>query len=373
MDKAVIIFSGFNQRAVIAFIRTLVAVNVPFAIIAKSEKDTIFSTIYKDHVVAVRKSVELVLTDVLNCIKKIKDNLQYKSFVIAPSSENLNRFLLKHKEQTTKYNCEIPLVDISIYENISDKLKFSKLCDNFGIPIPEEISDQHKSKLPFVAKPKNYIAADGNIHNPYLIFNEENKKDFLKNCNPSDFYYQKYLNGRSFYLLFYFSKAGKVHKYSQENKIQQADGKSIIGAISSDIHHSSQFEIYERLLLSLGFHGLLMIEVINVNDKYYMIEANPRFWGPSQLFADAGINLFIPFLKDQALLDMDFQIKESKKEVKYFWFGGIIDNIKRNKNLKYYSIKENELLNELPSWIESDIYRRDDTNKIYSEELFHTW
>ena len=34
-----------------------------------------------------------------------------------------------------------------------------------------------------------------------------------------------------------------------------------------------------------------------------MIEANPRFWGPSQLFVDAGFNLFESFLFDYNIIE----------------------------------------------------------------------
>jgi hypothetical protein len=36
-----------------------------------------------------------------------------------------------------------------------------------------------------------------------------------------------------------------------------------------------------------GFYGLVMIEVKEYDNQFYMIEANPRLWGPSQLILDA--------------------------------------------------------------------------------------
>ena len=34
-----------------------------------------------------------------------------------------------------------------------------------------------------------------------------------------------------------------------------------------------------------------------------MIEANPRFWGPSQFYHDCGIEFFELFLKDYDIID----------------------------------------------------------------------
>ncbi len=76
LNKVIIIFSGFNQRAIIAFLRTLEANKLQYAIIAKSNTDTIFLTNYKDKVIAVRKSVPLVLGDLLKSISVVKNKIK---------------------------------------------------------------------------------------------------------------------------------------------------------------------------------------------------------------------------------------------------------------------------------------------------------
>ena len=40
-ENAFIVFSGYNQRAVIAFLRTLRNCNIPFGVVAKSSEDAI--------------------------------------------------------------------------------------------------------------------------------------------------------------------------------------------------------------------------------------------------------------------------------------------------------------------------------------------
>ena len=63
--KKVIIFSGFNQRAVIAFIRTLEKLSVDYAIIACTKNDTIFKTKYKNKVITTRQVLQLDLNDII--------------------------------------------------------------------------------------------------------------------------------------------------------------------------------------------------------------------------------------------------------------------------------------------------------------------
>lgn len=59
MKRRLIIFSGFNQRAVIALLRTVSKMKVPTAIIAAGNTDTIFATSYAKEVCLVRPTLEL--------------------------------------------------------------------------------------------------------------------------------------------------------------------------------------------------------------------------------------------------------------------------------------------------------------------------
>lgn len=364
-----IIFSGFNQRAIIAFIRTLELNKIQYAIIASSKDDLIFKTAYIDKIFAIRESVSLVLYDILNSIKKVKKFVFADEFIIAPSTEALNRFLLNNRDAIESENNIIPLNSKATYESISDKFRFCEICMEYGIKVPNEYININEVLLPFVAKPKKYFSSNGSIYSPYIIFTESDKQNFLKECNHSDFYYQEYINGKCFYLLYYFHRDGRVFKFSQENFIQLPDGKSIVAAVSSDFHNTEESLKYEELFKSLNYSGLVMVEVKQQGNLNFMIEANPRFWGPSQLFVDAGMNFFEVFLHDFGMLRNPPLFSELNKQVRYFWFGGISKVYKLKQNLTFYNGNDNTLLNELPTWLQSDIYRRADTFDIFKNEL----
>ena len=125
--KCIVIFSGFNQRAIIAFLRTLKKNNLDYAIIAKPENDDIFLTDYKCRVLAIRKLVSLNLEDLIGSIKEVQRKHKADEYIIAPTTEALNRFLLDNKERFNNIGCEIPLVDKNLYELISNKYSFGKL------------------------------------------------------------------------------------------------------------------------------------------------------------------------------------------------------------------------------------------------------
>ncbi|MDV4149714.1 ATP-grasp domain-containing protein [Clostridium sp. AL.422] len=370
--KCIIVFSGFNQRAVIAFLRTLELNNINYAIIAKSRNDDIFATEYKNKVVAIRESETIVENDILISIEKVKEYCKAKEYLIAPTTEALNRFLIDKRRVFEELGCIIPLVKKNLYELISDKLSFSQLCEKNEIIVPKNYEFSLDMKLPIVAKPKKYFSiSNKEILSPIILKDLEELQEFYKKYEINDFYYQEFIKGISYYLLYYFHRNGDVYKFSQQNLVQQPQGKSMIAAITTDFHNSQESNKYEKLFRSIGFNGLVMVEVIEKDNLHYMIEANPRFWGPSQLFVDAEANLFEVFLHDYGFIEWAPDFNYSNYSAKYFWFGGIFLSLKNKLNLNFYNTSKNEFLNLLPDWLESDVYKRDDTLEIFKKELLN--
>ena len=278
-SKCIIIFSGYNPRAIISFLRTLNKHKVVYAIIA-IENDFIYQTSYKERVLSVRKLTELRLDDIIRTIREVQIKIKCDEYIIAPTSEALNRFLLENRNHFEKLNCTIPLVQQELYNQISNKQSFGELCRSYSIKTPEEIEPNEKRVMPYVAKPRKYRSEKNmSVLYPVIIYNQDDYNKFIKCYDEEDFYFQKYIEGRSFYLLYYFHRNGHIYKYSQENLIQQPEGKSIVAAVSSDLHDSKEALKYEKLFKSINFHGLVMVEVRGVDNDFYMIEANPRFWG----------------------------------------------------------------------------------------------
>ena len=364
MQKGLLVFSGFNIRAVIAFMRTLEKNNVPYGIIAKSNTDDIFQTDYCKKVVAIRNTTQLDLNDMLNSIEEANVNLKCNEYIIAPSTEALNRFVLEHLDSFEDKKCIFPTVERKLYEKISDKYSFETMCKNFQINTPDQYLTIQNRSFPFVAKPKQYFSADNNIYAPKIINSDTELKKFLCDYNQEDFYFQEYVDGRCIYLLYYFYKNNKVDKFSQENFLQQENGKSMLVAKSSDYHNSSISNKFEKLFSSISFRGFVMIELKFYDNKFFMIEANPRFWGPSQLFVDANVNLFESFLIDYGILKEKKVVKNEKKAI-YFWNDGVLEDFEERKDLAYYNYTKKELKEELPGLNQIEIFNKKDTIKLY--------
>lgn len=365
--KALIVFSGFNQRAVVAFLRTLEQKHVAYTLIASSPEDSIFQTKYRQRVSCTRKVKALSLDDLLESIRKAKKTLIADEYVITPSTEALNRFIIKHRNVFESQGCNIPLIDEALYEKLSDKYAFGELCKQHGIRVPAEYESIELATLPCVAKPRKYVAADGRTYSPILIHTRDELESFKELFAPSDFYFQEFIDGESLYLLYYFYRGGTVAKFSQKNLIQQPDGKSIIAAVSSEFHTDQESDKYEKLFKSIGFNGLVMVEVKNQNGLHYMIEANPRFWGPSQLFIDAGVNLFEAFLFDNGFISTKPNVSPEPKETRYFWYGGMTGL--SDDKVTYHGYSKELFEKERDDWMAADVYSREDTKYLYKQEL----
>ncbi|MBM7704473.1 hypothetical protein [Metabacillus iocasae] len=368
--KCVIVFSGFNQRAVISCLRTLHKNNIDYAIIAKSEEDRIFLTDYKNEVRAIRQSIQLNKEDLIESIKEVQRKKNADKYIIAPSTEALNRFLLQNRAEFEENRCIIPLVNEDLYELISDKYSFGHLCSKNNILVPKEVNLKKGLLYPLVAKPKHYLSMKNKeVLSPIIINNSFELENFLKKYEKKEFYFQEFINGRSFYLLYYFHRDGTIFKFSQENLVQQPGGKSMVAAISSDFHNTSESRKYENLFKMVHFFGFVMIEVKGDNNKFYMIEANPRFWGPSQLFVDANINFFEAFFHDFGLIESLGKFTDPSEKIKYFWFGGLGEILRKNKKPTFYQCNEDDWVDFFPEWLENDVYRRPDTKLIFKKEL----
>lgn len=366
--KLILIFSGYNQRAIISFIRTLEKNKLDYGIIASSRDDIIFLTKYRKKVLCIRKSIKIDIKDIHNCLIIIQKKTNKNNFWIAPSTESLNRFFLENRPYFKKLGCQIPLVTRKKYELISDKYKFSNLCKKNKINIPKEYINIKKIPIPFVAKPKKYLSKTGEYISPILIFNENDKFDFIKNFSTNDFYYQEYISGKSFYLLYYFNKKSICNKLSQKNLIQQPQGKHIIAAKYSTIHASFESTKYEKLFKKIKFRGLVMVEIIDNGKNKYMIEANPRFWGPSQLFVDSGVNLFDNLLEDYSFIQKIKKTKNINTKARYYWHRGFLETKNKKGKCVYYDYLEKLHIKNINNWTKIDIYNRKDTIGIYKKE-----
>ena len=367
MSKGVLILSGYNIRAVVAFCRWAREQHVPFHLVARNELDQIFLTTYRDSVFLIRENEHLELEDFCGWISRIRELYSYQKVLILPSTEFLNRFMINNQIAIELIGGIVPLVNKELYERISDKYNFGKACLNFGISVPEEYQVM-PTDFPFVAKPRNYASINKRQLKPYLIYNTTSVYEFRQNESEKDYFFQQYIEGDSLYLLASIPKNGEPILFAQKNLIQQANGCSVILARTDDFHKLPMAVQYLQLLVEIEFHGLIMIEVRFHKGKqsYFMIEANPRLWGPIQLVVDNGIDIFGSFLRDYG-----FEVNYSPSQIEnapfYFWSGGLTDSA---KPYAYHNYSPERFIDEFNSIMRNNLFLREDTFELFRDELF---
>jgi len=363
--RAVMLISGYNPRAVVAFCRWATQHKVSFHIIASGKEDPILLTKYADQVEIIRGTKALEADDILHWVKKVFQLYGYDRLVVLPTTEYFNRFLLKNREVLESEGCIIPLVDEALYIEISDKRKFADLCQSHGLDIPHEFKRIPESP-PFVAKPKAYFTAAGMPLYPHLIRDITDYESFRNYQDLDDYFFQEFVTGENHYLLACFLKDGPFLLFSQENLIQQSGGKSVILARRSQYHRTENAKKYVDMLKEIGFYGLIMIEVRRTESgEYVMIEANPRLWGPMQFVVDNHIDFFGMLLRDNEF-EINDTLEEEIRTEYYYWAGGITEDA---QPVVFHHYSEPDFLRNIHDIRKHDIYLREDTLNIYLQEL----
>jgi hypothetical protein len=135
----------------------------------------------------------------------------------------------------------------------------------------------------------------------------------------------------------------------------------MIAAEIANIHNQNIADEYVALFKKVGFYGLVMVEVKEEGNNFFMIEANPRFWGPLQLVVDSGVNLLEWFLYDNNFLENEPTLN-LPEPVKYFWSQG--QNQYRPSRDIFY-IGRSQFDAEKKDFAKFDIYNRLDTARIF--------
>ncbi|GHU19796.1 hypothetical protein FACS189475_07660 [Betaproteobacteria bacterium] len=350
-----IFLSNYNMRAVITLLRLCDKYDVAVWIVADGEDDPIFLTRYASNVVAIRKPRDV--GDFIDILRSLQKKFAENPAFVAPTSEYLNRYLLQNKEMLRQWNIHVPLPRQELYDSVSDKLMFHGLCKKFGLCVPD-IFDVENIIFPCYAKPVSYY---GYMGKPVLLNSKEELSKLHLSHPQANWFYQKQIEGESYYLLYYFSKKGNVIKFSQKNIAQQKGGRSILAACNADLHLTSISDEYEKMFRTIGYSGPVMVEIRKNEQGMFMIEANPRPWGPSQFTVDARIPIFGSFISDMGY-DVCLDERVTDDECYYFWENGFDGSM---DNADYFSVSQNAIAGNLEKWRKYDIFNRDDTRALY--------
>jgi hypothetical protein len=370
-EKAFLVFSGGNDRAVLGFLRALRLCGERAWVVARTHDDRILRTRFRSDVQWIRTDHALNLDIFAECVRRVREKAGPRTLVVLPSTEYFNTFLLEHRAQIERMDCEIPLVAASVYDRLTGKRSATDFFAANGFSVPREWKGTEATQLPAVAKPLRNVSAGGQSLYPCLLESPAQWEAFRKRADASEYFFQEYVGGESLYLLMYLPRdGGPALTWSQRNLLQQPDGKSMLLAEPADFHHSPSAARFVEVLRKAGFHGLGMIEVIRVAEREVFIEMNPRIWGPVQFCLDQHQPLLQAFIGEALHGDSSRFIRRESKSSrnKYFWLGGFADTLATGKQPQWHAKKRSAMAVML-TCIGSDVYLRKDSWRCFFHDL----
>jgi len=371
-EKSFLVFSGGNDRAIIGFLRALRLCGKRAHVIARTKDDRILRSGFRRDVKWVRPTHDLSLEIFSESVRRARADAGEAMLVVLPSTEYFNTFLLCHRREIEEMGCQIPLVQASLYAQLTEKRSAADFFSTAGLAVPHEISVPETCKPPVVAKPLRNVSAAGQSLYPHLLHTRAELEAFFATRDAKDYFFQEYVRGDSLYLLFHLSRTeGHDFTWSQHNLLQQPDGKSMLLAEPSDFHGSETAARLVRALRNAGFHGLGMVEVIRAADRDVFIEMNPRIWGPVQFCLDQQRPLLQAFI-GEALHDDPRRFADSRPRLRrkrYFWLGGLLETLRAGKRPAWHTASR-ALFPVILRNLASDVYLRKDSWRCFLHDVF---
>lgn len=367
-DKSFLVFSGGNDRAIMAFLRASRLCSSRAHVVARTTNDRILRSDFKHQVTWVRPTQELSLEIFSEAVSRTRASVGVDTLVVLPSTEYFNTFLLRNRRAIEDMGCTIPLVDSRLYMRLTQKASAADFFSAAGLSIPREISPRKLPEQPVVAKPFRNISPTGQSLYPHLLESCEQLERFMATQDPKDYFFQEYVRGESNYLLFHISKKEDCDfLWSQRNLLQQPNGKSMLLAEPSSIHDSPTATRMVLALRRAGFHGLGMVEIICTGDRKAFIEMNPRIWGPAQFCLDQGQPLLQAFIGEALHADpLRFVDRQPNfRRRRYFWLGGVLETLAAGQSPTGHAAGRSVSLT-ITQNVLSDIYLRKDSWRCFA-------
>lgn len=365
-----LVFSGGNDRAIFGFLRALRLCGQRAHIVARTPDDRVLRSDFRKDVLWVRPTHALTLEIFADCIQHVRAKAGNQPLALLPSTEYFNTFILRHRPAIEGMGCKIPLIDVDLYAQLSEKRSAADFFSRAGVQIPIELFYPNITP-PVVAKPIRNVSSSGQSLYPHLLGTQAQLDAFLSDHDTDDFFFQEYVQGDSHYLLFHLSEKRESDViWSQHNLLQQPGGKSMLLAEGSDFHQSETATRILDALREVRYSGLGMVEVIRHQNRDVFIEMNPRIWGPVQLCVDQGQPLLQAFI-GEILYDDPLRFADKlpqRRRTHYFWLGGLLETIASGQAPKRLTPSTSIPLMS-PRILGCEVYLRKDSWRCFASDL----
>ncbi|MHA1401786.1 MAG: carboxylate--amine ligase [Candidatus Heimdallarchaeaceae archaeon] len=273
-----------------------------------------------------KKNLEQFIDDIITLIKK--ENID----VLMPVGVNTTIPISYYKDELEKYTC-VPVVDYNIIIKAHDKSKATKIADKVGVPVPKtfypessedlkEISNQ--LSFPVVIKARKGTGIFKFVYSKAeLIETYDEIQNHYKDNSIISYYtnplIQEYIPGKIHDVCVLF-KEGKVRAALTQMRIKTNPPEGGPGVVNVTTYIPELRDLAINLMEKIRWHGVAQLEFKHDprDNKFKLLEINPKFWGTLGLSIEAGIDF--PYLLYKMTVDGDTESAFNyRKGLKFRW------------------------------------------------------
>lgn len=241
-------------------------------------------------------------------VESVYDLAQKKNIdVILPTGISTRYLLSKYKDHPISDYMLLP--DSEIFDIANHKGRLAEYLDQRGLPHPSTLFKRKNAFLspdeisnltfPILMKP-----TDGRGGKGIQLFSSgqelmEGLNSFAMN---DDYVFQQYIEDETSYGCGVLCKDGEILAYNAFKLEGRYDNAFSFSTEQLFIDNQEIFDITQKLMSDLNWSGVANVDFVydNKNNKYYILEINPRYWSTLSLSVQAGVNF--PYLEIFAIL-----------------------------------------------------------------------
>lgn len=286
--------------------------------------------------------------------------------IVFTGKDDYLMFFSKYYKQLSKY---FTLSFDSDYKRLKSALSKKKLittAQQSGVDIPLSFTDENnvsevlnQISFPVIIKPaiKNTPTIDvvKTIFRLKKCYNKSQLKQAINQLNKHSIPYviQEYIPGddSSLITIGTYSYKGKLKAWSTSKKIRQFPPITGECSLGITIYEKELVPLAKKLLETLQLTGISQIEFKKHQDKYYLIEINPRIWSWHEINRKVGVNLCKIACDHIENKPNDIILSPTPKKVKWiFPTMDYLHNIKLNKNINLFILIKDFITSDIKAF-----------------------
>jgi len=223
----------------------------------------------------------------------------YSPKVYIPSDQEV-MVVARFCDQLSGLGTAIPISPFSTLRQLHKKDLCLRLASSLGLPVPETIAPRNLTEireftaefgLPLVLKRPSSSSGHGvTFIDEAGLFSANGAEDF-HGWRYGEFLIQQCVGGTGFGVSVLFNH-GKLRARFTHKRLREQAPTGGVSTLRVSVRNSLLEEYAERLLQSVDFHGVAMVEFRYDErlKKAWFLEVNPRFWGSLPLAISSGVD-----------------------------------------------------------------------------------